>query len=113
MYGLKNAPRAWYERFNDFMLSQNFVKTNSDHCMYHYIDESSKVYILVFVDDILSTGFGPMLNKVINNMKNVFKMKDLGLANFYLGINIQQDLQKGITTLDQTQYLKNVLPKQV
>lgn len=61
---------------------------------------------LFFVDDLLCIGTGPMLNHIINKMKSEFKMEDLGLVSYYLGISINQNLTNGITTLDQSQYLK-------
>lgn len=38
-------------------------------------------------------------------------MKDLGLLNYFLGISIKQNLEKGIIVLSQRQYLENVLKK--
>lgn len=111
LYGLKNAPKCWYERLNDFLLNEKFTKSISDQCLYYFISNVSRVYLLVFVDDILYTGYGSTLTLINDKLKNKFKMKDLGLAKFYLGISIGQDLQNGITTLDQTQYLNKVLKK--
>ena len=33
LYNLKQAPRAWYEKMDSYLLSQNFV-----HCKYDYND---------------------------------------------------------------------------
>lgn len=40
-----------------------------------------------------------------------FKMKDLSYAKSFLAINIQQDVQKGVTTINQENYLKKILAK--
>lgn len=45
----------------------------------------------VYVDDLVITGYG---NKDISSfkaeMKNIFKMSDLGLLSYYLGIEVSQ-----------------------
>lgn len=33
LYGLKGAPRCWYDKFNEFMLTQKFTKTQSDQAI--------------------------------------------------------------------------------
>lgn len=111
LYGLKGAPKAWYQKFNDFILSHNFKKSTSDLCLYYFLDNNCKVFVLIFVDDVLCTGYGSMVNYIMEQMKIEFKMKDMGLASFYLGLNINQDLNNGTTTLDQSQYLKGILQK--
>ena len=34
LYGLRQSPRKWYKKFNSFMVSQNFTKSEYDHCVY-------------------------------------------------------------------------------
>ena len=34
LYGLKQSPRYWYKRFDTFMLSQGFKRSNYDNCIY-------------------------------------------------------------------------------
>lgn len=38
-------------------------------------------------------------------------MKDMGKVSRYLGISVKQDLKKGVTVINQTEYLKSVLEK--
>ena len=33
-YGLKHAPRQWYRKFESFIANHNYMKTNSDHCVF-------------------------------------------------------------------------------
>lgn len=35
LYGLKQSPRIWYHKFDTFVLSLGFVRSNSDHCVYY------------------------------------------------------------------------------
>ena len=34
LYGLKQSPRQWYKRFDQFMIGQNYTRSNFDHCVY-------------------------------------------------------------------------------
>ena len=34
LYGLRQAPRQWYKRFDSFMVGHEYTRTNADHCVY-------------------------------------------------------------------------------
>ena len=34
LYGLKQSLRQWYKKFNSFMMSQNYIRSEYDHCVY-------------------------------------------------------------------------------
>jgi hypothetical protein len=34
LYGLKEAPRQWYKRFDSFMLAHGYSQSNYDRCIY-------------------------------------------------------------------------------
>jgi hypothetical protein len=34
LYGLKQSPRQWYKRFDSFMLSKGFQRSQYDSCVY-------------------------------------------------------------------------------
>lgn len=55
IYGLKNAPICWYEKFDTFMLEQGFSRNLYDKCLYMKID-SEELYVVILVDDILISG---------------------------------------------------------
>lgn len=52
-YGLKQSPRFWYKRFDSFMISQGFKRSNYDSCIYLKIIKGSTIYLLLYVDDML------------------------------------------------------------
>ena len=57
LYGLKQSPRAWFERFTKFVKSQNFIQEQSDHTMFiKKSHEGKMVVLIVYVDDIILTG---------------------------------------------------------
>jgi hypothetical protein len=36
LYGLRQSPRQWYNKFDSFMVSQNYIRSEYDHCVVWY-----------------------------------------------------------------------------
>lgn len=112
LYGLKNSPKRWYEKFHNFMLENNFKRSKNDFCLYIGSLQNVNIYLLIYVDDLLLFGSS---NEQISEFKrtlcNNFQMKDLGLATMFLGISIKQNIENKRIILNQTEYLKKVLDK--
>ncbi|KAK3892176.1 hypothetical protein Pcinc_003967 [Petrolisthes cinctipes] len=53
LYGLKQSGRNWYNLLHGSLVEEGLVQSQSDHCVYHRIDEDSTVLILFWVDDII------------------------------------------------------------
>jgi hypothetical protein len=34
LYGLKQSPRIWYQKFDTYILGLGFVRSRDDHCVY-------------------------------------------------------------------------------
>lgn len=56
IYGLKQAPKAWYMELKTFLLSLGFKNSLADASMFVLQQGTNLVYLLVYVDDILITG---------------------------------------------------------
>jgi histone deacetylase 1/2 len=90
LYGLKQAPRAWYTRLSDFLLSIGFRASKIDTSLFILSDGSNIFYLLVHVDDILLTGSNSaMLHHLIQLLSFEFKLRDLGVVHYFLGIEVQ------------------------
>ena len=68
LYGLKQSPRCWNEKFNEFLLSVGFQRSQHDYCMYTRInnDKSDMLIIVMYVDDLLIAG---------SSVSNIKKLK--------------------------------------
>ncbi|CAA6670061.1 unnamed protein product [Spirodela intermedia] len=56
LYGLKQSPRAWFERFSTVMRKISYCLSNADHTLFFKHTSSGGVTILlVYVDDIIIT----------------------------------------------------------
>jgi transposase InsO family protein len=110
LYGLKQAGRAWYKKIDAALSELGLRPTASDSCIYVLHEASTTVYILLYVDDLLliSNDLG-RLSLIKAELSKRFDMKDLGEAQFILGIQIQRDRARRRISLSQSEYIKTIL----
>jgi hypothetical protein len=110
LYGLHEAPRAWNQKLHSKLCVLGFVRSESDHAIYCRGSRSERLVVGVYVDDLVITGSSfSSIKKFKLQMAEMFKMSDLGLLTYYLGIEVKQSDQ-GIT-LCQGNYAKRILEK--
>ena len=56
LYGLKYAPRAWFERLKTTLLQWGFRSSHSDSSLFFLHQNGNPLFFLVYVDHILITG---------------------------------------------------------
>ncbi|WRX20564.1 Reverse transcriptase [Theobroma cacao] len=56
VYGLKQSPRAWFERFSDVVLEFGLLQSSCDHTMFFRHTDNGCILRVVYVDDIVITG---------------------------------------------------------
>lgn len=112
LYGLKQASRGWNERFNTYIKRLGFKRLTSDPCIYTFSSNSKKIYIMIYVDDILLMSNDMYQIKIIKEyLSQEFEMKDLGEVEYFLGIKIERDIQNSITKISQQEYIENIIKK--
>jgi Reverse transcriptase (RNA-dependent DNA polymerase) len=55
IYGLKQSPRAWYEKLSSYITSCNFQISSADHSLFSKRGNNYIIIILLYVDDIIIT----------------------------------------------------------
>jgi len=110
LYGLKQAPRAWYTRLSDFLISIGFTASKVDTSLFILSIGADIFYLLVYVDDILLTGSNSvMLHHLIQVLSSEFKLRDLSVVHYFLGIEVQPTAM-GLM-LRQHKYILDVLTR--
>lgn len=56
LYGLKQSPRAWFDRFSKVLKSEGYKQGLSDHTIFVKAEGVKKCILIVYVDDIILTG---------------------------------------------------------
>ena len=92
IYGLKQASRQWYLKFDEVICSLGFRENTVDQCIYLKNSVSRFIILVLYVDDILLTSNDlNFLFETKQMLTTHFDMKDLSDASFVLGIEIHRD----------------------
>lgn len=110
LYGLRQAPRAWYARLSKYLETLGFTKCPYEHAVYTKREGGEALVIGVYVDDLLVTGTSiSVINKFKKEMGEEFDMSDLGKLSYYLGIEVEQT--GDYIRLKQSAYARKLLGK--
>ncbi|KAL1224683.1 Retrovirus-related Pol polyprotein from transposon RE1 [Cardamine amara subsp. amara] len=87
LYGLKQSPRAWFDKFSNYLMEFGFVCSNRDPSLFIYTRNKDIILLLLYVDDMVITGnSSKTLSTLLQGMYQHFRMKDLGKFEYFLGI---------------------------
>lgn len=108
LYGLLQAPRAWYDKIDETLIKLGFARSQLEHAVYRRDDTESYLLVGVYVDDLIITGTDVVsIMEFKDHMQQFFKMSDLGLLSYFLGIEVTQ--KEGEITLCQQSYTTKIL----
>ncbi|GJV39646.1 putative ribonuclease H-like domain-containing protein [Tanacetum coccineum] len=110
LYGLHQAPRAWYETLSTYLLENGFRRGTIDKTLFIKKIKNDILLVQVYVDDIifgstkksLSTEFEKLMHKR-------FQMSSMGELTFFLGLQVEQ--RKDGIFLSQDKYVYDILKK--
>ncbi|KAI0493312.1 hypothetical protein KFK09_027589 [Dendrobium nobile] len=110
LYGLKQSSREWYATLSNHLIKLGFKISNSDPSLLTYKSGNTRLYILIYVDDILLTGNSQSeINNLLSNLHSAFQMRNLGSLNQFLGIHAVKT-NSGIL-LHQQHYAKAIVER--
>nr|GEW25360.1 copia protein [Tanacetum cinerariifolium] len=108
--GLKQAPKAWYDRLKAFLIKHEYKMGMVDNILFAKKRSSNLIIVQIYVDDII---FGStcqdMCDKFSKIMHDEFEMSMMGELNFFLGLQIKQ-MEDGIF-FNQSTYIKEMIKK--
>ena len=89
LYGLRQAPRAWFENFQTTLLGFSFTQSRYDSSLFIQTTAASIVLLLIYVDDMVITGSDHVsIQHLKRQLQASFHMKDLGNLNYFLGLEV-------------------------
>ncbi|MBW0534635.1 hypothetical protein O181_074350 [Austropuccinia psidii MF-1] len=104
IYGLKQAPLAWYKRLQKWLVNVGFASCTLDPCVFYRFGQSP-TWLYIHVDDIAIFSSNASVFK--KEIAGEFKIKDSGPADLILGVKISRtDL---FITLDQQHFTESFL----
>ena len=105
-YGLKQSPRVWYKTLEAFLESLGFRPLDADWSVF----SNGSIIVPCYVDDLLMIGSRiGAIKQVKKALSQRFRLTDLGLCSFYLGMTVTRDRQNRTIKLSQQSYLEKIL----
>ncbi|GJR83466.1 putative ribonuclease H-like domain-containing protein [Tanacetum coccineum] len=110
LYGLHQAPRAWYETLSTYLLDNRFQRGKIDKTLFIRRDKGDILLVQVYVDDII---FGSTKKSLCTEFEkmihNKFQMSYMGELTFFLGLHVKQ--KKDGIFISQDKYVIEILKK--
>src|SRR6476469_292190 len=101
IYGLRQAPRAWYLRLKEEMERLGWTVSGADPALFIRREDGGVFYALVYVDDILMAGpkESPVIVRLKAELTEIFDSRDLGESSYFLGMEIERKRDEGTIKL--------------
>ncbi|GKA75094.1 putative reverse transcriptase domain-containing protein [Tanacetum coccineum] len=91
LYGLHQAPRAWYETLSTYLLNNGFQRGTIDKTLFIKRVKGDILLVQVYVDDII---FGSIKKSLCTEFEKTmhknFQMSSMGEFTFFLGLQVKQ-----------------------
>jgi hypothetical protein len=115
LYGLRRAPKLWYEKLCSHLLSMGLKCSKNSPCLFMgtLIDGEAPIYVGIYVDDIIY--FSPsdaVEQKFETLLATIGNVDVMGRVSHFLGIKFSwQELQNGhlSVTLTQQSFMESLL----
>ncbi|GKE02612.1 putative ribonuclease H-like domain-containing protein [Tanacetum coccineum] len=108
LYGLHQAPRAWYETLSTYLLDNGFQRGQIDKTLFIKRVKGDILLVQVYVDDIIFGSTKKMLCTEFEKlMHRKFQMSSMGELTFFLGLQVTQK-DDGIF-ISQDKYVDEIL----
>nr|GEW75935.1 retrotransposon protein, putative, unclassified [Tanacetum cinerariifolium] len=96
IYRLKQAPRAWYDKLSNFLISKGFSKGSIDPTLFINKHGEDILLVQIYVDDIIFGSMNLKLSKRFEKLMHIkFEKSMMGELKFFLGIQIHQTHRGG------------------
>ena len=89
IYGLKQAPGAWFSRLTDKLRAIGFRASKADPSLFIWHKNDVLIVILIYVDDIIITSnSSTAIHHVLQDLHSDFDVKELGDLSYFLGVEV-------------------------
>jgi hypothetical protein len=110
LYSLKQAPRAWFEKFSIVISSLGFVSSSHDSALFIKCTDTGHIILSLYVDDMIITGDDiDGISVLKTELTRRFEMKDLGYLRYFLGIEVAYSPRGYL--LSQSKYVADILER--
>nr|GFB94777.1 putative ribonuclease H-like domain-containing protein [Tanacetum cinerariifolium] len=108
LYGLHQAPRAWYETLATSLLENEFQIGTIDQTLFIKKQQKDILLVQIYVDDIIFGATNKTLCQSFEKlMKHKFQMSSMRELTFFLGLQVKQ--KKDGIFISQDKYVAEIL----
>ena len=98
LHGQRDAPVRWHKTMVKWLLSEGFVQSKNDVCLFRH--PATRVKVLVWVDDVMMRGIRARTDVVWKAMDvesglKVVEHLDLGVERTFLGVTLMKSSMNG------------------
>nr|GEY05721.1 putative ribonuclease H-like domain-containing protein [Tanacetum cinerariifolium] len=110
LYGLHQAPRAWYETLATYLLENGFQRGTIDQTLFIKKQQKDILLVQIYVGDIIFGATNKALCQSFEKlMKEKFQTSSMGELTFFLGLQVKQ--KKDGIFISQDKYIAEILRK--
>jgi hypothetical protein len=108
LYGIKQAPRAWFQCFASMVTAAGFSASAHDPALFVHMSPRGWTLLLLYMDNMIITDDDPEYIAFVKaRLSDQFLMSDLGLLRYFLGIEISSTPEGFF--LSQEKYIQDLL----
>nr|GEY72160.1 hypothetical protein [Tanacetum cinerariifolium] len=108
LYGIHQAPRAWYETLSTFLLRNRYRRGTIDKTLFIKKDKDDIMLVQMYVDDII---FGSTKKSFCDEFETLmhkrFQMSSMGKLTFFLGLQVKYSKER--IFISQDKYVAEIL----
>ena len=110
LYGLVQAARQWWKKFQEVMLSINYIPSPVDPCLFLKQNKSSgnSAFVIIYVDDGGIFSSKENIEELIKALGKDFKVKYLGKLEHFVGCHIIENVNKDTIWIHQPKLIKHL-----
>jgi len=113
LYGLKQSPRKWNDKFNSFLTKFGLTRSEFDPCIYFTTGGRPEDYIIlgIWVDDgLIASKSRSMALRIVEYLEKHFEMTS-GPANRFIGLEISRNRARKEIYVTQSSYIQTLLSR--
>ena len=110
LYGLKQSGALWNKLLVEKLVKNHGMEQcGADPCVFRKIVKGKVVLVLaVHVDDMAAAGPRDEIDKLLVTLNKDFTTVDLGELTFFTGCAVVQDVENGITKINQRTFIETL-----
>jgi len=109
-YGLKQKPRAWFQKFSKVIVSLDFVTSHHDSTLFVKKTNAWRILLSLYVDDMIITSDGfDGIESLKIALSHCFTIKDFGVLHYFFGIKVVSSSKDYL--LSQSKYIADLFER--